>query len=435
MRIEGPLAGESKPSSTEFFPSQPITDDQAETLIERFAKRAWRYSHADEGFPSPRSAIELFRGERSEGVTRLDALHLSFQAILCSPRFLYHRSTNGPMSQRELAGRLSFFLWGMPPDEELLSVAALGRLAEPEELRRQTERLLRDPRRKSFVQAFTDSWLHLKKLGTMLPDRVEHPAYYNERLEDAMLAETRMYFDDALQHDRPVSVFIDSDYTFLNSSLARHYGIEGVTGHRFRRVELDDRNRGGLLGHASVLTASANGIDTSPVVRGMWVMECLLGTPPPSPPPDVEPIEPDIRGTVTIREQLAAHREIATCANCHRRIDPPGFALESFDEIGRFRTHYDTGGWRRKRLAKIDPSGILASGERFRDIRELKLQLKAKTNLVAANLASKLLRQATGRFEDPRDKAELLEMSLANATDPGVRELIHTIVQSESFRR
>ncbi|MFK7820299.1 MAG: DUF1592 domain-containing protein [Planctomycetaceae bacterium] len=264
--------------------------------------------------------------------------------MLCSPEFLYHRTRRGELDNVELANRLSFFLWGTPADDDLLQSASKGELSNPAELRKQTERLLNDPRRERFVNSFTDSWLQLSKLGTMLPDRVEHPAYYNERLEHAMRTETRLFFDDTLKNNAPISTLIESDYTFLNSSLARLYGIKGVKGHEFKKVQLTGRTRGGLLGQATILTASANGIDTSPVVRRMWVMECLLGTPP----PDVEPIEPNIRGTTTIREQLAAHREVATCANCHRRIDPPGFALESFDEIGQFRTHYDSGGWRKK---------------------------------------------------------------------------------------
>lgn len=378
-------------------------------------------------------AVRLYGAEREKGASQLDALQLAYQTILCSPRFLYHRTKHGPLDDIELASRLAYFLWGAPPDAELLQLASAGQLSNSDVLRQQTERLLNDPKRVRFVNAFTDAWLQLEKLGTMLPDRVEHPSYYNERLEQHMRTETRLYFDDAIQHDKHVELLIDSDYSFLNSSLARLYNIEGVVGHEFRKVQLGDRNRGGQLGHASVLTASANGIDTSPVVRGMWVMECLLGTPPPPPPPDVEPIEPDIRGSTTIRERLAAHREVATCASCHRRIDPPGFALESFDEIGQFRTHYDSGGWKKKRLAKIDPSGRLASGESFDDIAGLKSQLAKKIDLVTTNLITKLLTQATGRIDDRQDKAEVL--TLANSQDRGVRQIIHRIIQSDAFRR
>ncbi len=437
VQITGPLAEMKQPVASKFFPQSEASDKNAERLINAFAKRAWRHSSSDVPAESKshtaETAVLLYRAERKAGAPQLDALQLAYQTILCSPRFLYHRTNAGPLSDLELASRLSYFLWGTPPDDELLQLAATRNLAKPSILRQQTERLLNDSRRSRFVESFTNSWLQLHKLGTMLPDRVEHPSYYNERLEQHMRTETRMYFDDAIQHDKPVDLLVDSDYSFLNSSLARLYEIDGVDGHQFRKVNLGDRNRGGLLGQASVLTASANGIDTSPVVRGMWVMECLLGTPPPPPPPDVEPIEPDIRGTTTIREQLAAHREVATCANCHRRIDPPGFALESFDEIGQFRTHYDTGGWKQERLAEIDPSGVLSSGESFADIAELKSHLMQKLDLVSANLISKLIIQATGRIDDPLDKTEVL--TLAGSKDRGVRQIIHRVIQSEAFRR
>jgi hypothetical protein len=431
VQLEGPLPEKEPTIAARFFPAKKLTRAKATALIQTFAKRAWRQSRT-----KPSTAIELYNAERAGGATQNDALALAYQTILASPQFLYHRTRRGTLNDFELANRLSFFLWGEPADEQLLQTASNGKLSNPSELRKQTERLLEDPRRERFVNSFTDSWLQLSKLGTMLPDRVEHPAYYNERLEEAMRTETRMFFDDALKTDAPISVLVDSDYTFLNSSLARLYGIKGVQGHTFRKVTLTDRNRGGLLGQASVLTASANGIDTSPVVRGMWVMECLLGTPPPSAPPDVEPIEPDIRGTTTIREQLAAHREVATCANCHRRIDPPGFALESFDEIGQFRTHYDSGGWRKRQLAKIDPSGSLASGEPFENVNQLKAQLLKKLDLVTANIVSKLLTQATGRINDSQDKATVLAvMSSLKSKQPGIRELIHAVIQSGGFKR
>lgn len=449
VKIDGPLIEEEPPRAARFFPQREIAEASAKRLINAFAQRAWRKSgfaipannpqdsaSADKGREPARLAVQLYSSQRESGMSQLDALQLAYQAILCSPQFLYHRTQHGQLSEIELASRLSFFLWGTPPDRELLELASAGKLSNRQILRQQTERLLNNEKRQNFINAFTDSWLQLKKLGTMLPDRVEHPAYFNERLESAMRTETRMYVDDAIQNNRPVSVFVDSDYTFLNSSLARLYKIKDVRGHEFRKVRLTDRKRGGLLGHASILTASANGIDTSPVVRGMWVMECLLGTPPPPPPPDVEAIEPDIRGTTTIREQLAAHREVATCANCHRRIDPPGFAMEAFDEIGQFRTHYDTGGWKKKQLAKIDPSGQLASGESFRDIAELRSHLVEKVDLVAANFVSRLITQATGRFDDPQDKAEVLALvNLEGNENAGARELIHRVVQSESFRR
>ena len=435
VSIEGPLDEATTPVAHQFFPKDKLERDAAEKLISQFATRAWRRSEPI-GVADTEVFSTLYQRSLSAGEGQLESLQIAYQAILCSPEFLYHRNRTGQLNDTELASRLSFFLWGTAPDNELLGLAAAGELSKATVLRQQTERLLDDPRRKKFIESFLRSWLQLSKLGTMLPDRTEHPVYFNERLEDAMRTETQLYFDDAIQRDAPARVLVDSDYSFINSSLARLYKIEGVSGHEFQKVKLHDRRRGGLLGQASVLTASANGIDTSPVVRGMWVLECLLGTPPPPPPPDIEPIEPDIRGTTTIREQLAAHREVATCKNCHRHIDPPGFALESFDEIGQFRTHYDSGGWRKKKLAAIDPSGELSTGGSFSGIEDLKKVLMGKMDLVESNLVSKLLTQATGRIDDSVDKATVLEiMKSFDGDRPGIRTLIHKVVQSPAFRK
>jgi len=304
-------------------------------------------------------------------------------------------------------------------------------------LRTQTERLLNDERSSRMIVSLTDAWLQLEKLGTMLPSHSEHPRYFNEQLEDSMRAETRAYIADAIERDLGVSVLIDSDYSFLNASLARLYGIDGVQGSHIRHVALSDRRRGGLLGQASILTATANGIDTSPILRGVWVLESLLGTPPSAPPPDIEPLEPDTRGTTTIREQLTAHREVATCAACHNRIDPPGFALESFDEIGQFRESYLLDGAWRRQGPQVDPSGELPSGEAFDDIVQLKTHLMKRIDLVARNLASKLLVHATGRIDDPADKTDVLKLLQNHAEDKdvGIRTLIHAAVQSEAFAR
>lgn len=444
VQLQGPLAadegtGEGHAShkgnqvASRMFPPDEQTKPVVQQRLIEFATRAWRRPASQEEL---RPIIDLYSRQRTGKTPQNDALQVCYQAILCSPPFLYHRTKAGPLDSYELASRLSFFLWSTPPDRKLLELAAADRLTQPDVLRAQTERLLNDPRSDAMIASFTDAWLQLSKLGTMPPDRIEHPGYYNERLEDAMRAESRMYIADAIQHDRDVSVLVDSDYAFVNAPLARLYGIDGVTGHALRRVTLKNRKRGGLLGQASVLTASANGIDTSPVLRGVWVMECLLGTPPSPPPPDVEPLEPDIRGATTIREQLAKHRTVATCNSCHRRIDPAGFALESFDEIGRYRQHYQLPGYSRKKGAKIDPSGQLSSGESFDDVGQLKELLAGKLDLITNNVARKLLVHATGRIDDPSDRADILRaLQTQSSSDIGFRELIHLVVQSEAFGR
>ncbi|MCO8122144.1 DUF1592 domain-containing protein [Stieleria sp. TO1_6] len=448
IELIGPVSRMSpeEKAVAQFFPDKKPFAEDAKNLIGRFARRAFRHPvDPDEVQPF----IDFYNTQALEGVDHIEALKLVYQAVLCSPSFLYHRTREGLLDDHDLATRLSFFLWSEPPDAELRTLAVQGRLRDPEILRQQTDRLLADPRHMEMVRPFVDAWLRLAKLGTMLPDRVEHPEYFNERLEEAMRTETQMFIADMIRRDVGVSALIDSDYSFLNASLARLYGIDGVEGHEFRRVKFNNRVRGGLLGQAAVLTASANGIDTSPVLRGVWVLECLLGTPPSPPPPDIEPIEPDTRGATTIRQQLAKHRDVATCANCHKRIDPPGFALESFDEIGRYRERYLLDGpWKRPGPV-VDPSGELPSGQAFENIISLKQLLLPKLDLVTRNVATNLLTHASGRLDDPSDRADVLKLMQALPPNPsvtaedayrrpygvGLRSLIHAVVQSDAFRR
>lgn len=444
IEISGPVTTMSANEHrvAEFFPDQPPTLRSANQLINQFASRAYRRPTNDEEL----QPIHDFYKQRMQATgDHLDALRLSYQSILCSPSFLYHRTKAGPLDHHEMASRLSFFLWSQPPDEELRRLADQERLLDPKILREQTNRLLDDPRNQKMVASFIDAWLQLGKLGTMPPSRDEHPEYFNERLEEAMRKETQLFVSDMLHRNVGVSVLIDNDYTFLNSSLARLYDIPNVHGHEFRRVPLDTNWRGGLLGQGSVLTATANGIDTSPVLRGVWVLESLLGTPPSPPPPDVEPIEPDTRGAVTIRQQLQQHRDVATCANCHKRIDPPGFALESYDEIGRYREQYLLDGAWKRPGPPVDPSGQLGSGESFDNIVELKRHLMSRLDRVTQNLASSLLTHATGRLDDPADRADMLNLLQSLPKSPathdreahgvGMRTLLHAIVQSEAMRR
>lgn len=444
VQIEGPLPEDKPNAAALLFPRQ-FADHDAEQKIADFASQAYRRSTTES---ERQPIVELYKQQRQQGAAPLDALQVSYQAILCSPAFLYHRTKAGELDDHELASRLSFALWSAPPDQELRNLADSGKLTDARVLYEQTERLLIDSRSEQMIANFTNAWLQLSRLGTMLPDRVEHPGYYNEGLEEAMRTETRMFISDAIKRDLPTSVLVDSDYSFLNSSLARLYGIKGVSGHEFRKVNFSDDNRGGLLGQASVLTASANGIDTSPVLRGVWVMECLLGTPPSPPPPDIEPLEPDIRGATTIREQLAKHRTVATCNQCHRRIDPPGFALESFDPVGRFRKNYKLPGYTSKPGPAIDPSGRLSSGEEFANVKQLKAQFLKRLELVTNNFATKFMVHATGRIDDPQDKTDTLQAiqqlkatrlneKLPNDVSDGLglRRLIHAVIQSPAFRR
>jgi hypothetical protein len=416
---------------------ETFTDRQAINSIRSFAKLAARRP-LNEKQIAP--ILTLYQSARKSSSVN-EAARLAYKSILCSPFFIYHRNRNGKLDQFELASRLSYFLTNAPPDNELQQLAQENKL-DASAIREQTNRLLNHESNRRFVESFADAWLKLSKLGTMLPDFHEHPDYYNERLESAMREETVLFLQDAIKQNRPTSWLVDADQTFLNAPLARLYGIEGVDHldlrpHKFSK--LHQLTRGGLLGQASILTASANGIDTSPVIRGIWVLECILGTPPSSPPPDVEPLEPDTRGATTIREQLSKHRDVASCRHCHRRIDPLGFALESFDEIGRFRSNYVVG---KKKKSKIETAGTLPSGEKFSHIAELKKILATKANLLDRNLVSKLLIHATGRIHNPDDAADVLAICRPNSKNEsnhknpnGMRELIHRLIASDAFHR
>ena len=264
----------------------------------------------------------------------VDALRVGLVAILCSPEFLLREEPSAaeaggepPMiSDEAFASRLSYFLWSSMPDDELLALAAEGRLSGSDVVRGQVERLLRDPKSQRFVENFTGQWLALRNIDFTEPDAKLYPEF-DEMLRHAIVVETVRFFREVLDHDRPLLEFVDSDWTFLNERLAKHYGIDGVAGQNLRRVPLPPGSvRGGVLTQASVLKVTANGTSTSPVVRGAWVLENILGQPSPPPPPNIAAIEPDIRGAGTVREQLAKHRDVESCALCDSRIDPPGFA-------------------------------------------------------------------------------------------------------------
>lgn len=402
--------------------------------LEKFLSRAFRR-------PPMKSEIaryEAFYQSRLQaGETQASAFLTTCKAILCSPNFIYIE-TPPPADANDdkafrLASRLSYFLWSSMPDDGLLQAAADGTLQDPNVLLAQTRRMLEDSKAEAFTVNFTNSWLHLNELGSMPPDPQKFAGYYDRQLEPLMRRETQLFFAEVLRKNLSIDHFIDSDFTFANRYLAAHYGLPMIAGDEFRRVALPEQSlRGGLLGHASVLTATSNGIETSPVTRGIWVLENILGTPPPPPPPDVEPLEPDIRGATTIREQLAKHRNVATCAECHRKIDPIGFALESFDPIGSVRHHYHNSDG--EPINKLDTTGTLPSGEPFADIVELKQLLLKQKNKVAKCLTQKMLTYALGRelgFQD-RPAVESIVDELAERGN-GLSDLVEIVVTSDKF--
>ena len=396
----------------------------AETIhqqLELFAEKAFRRPPV-EGEVEP--IQELVAESLKAGVDPLEAFQLGCQAILCAPGFLYLNLGEGPLEEIALASRLSYFLWSSPPDEMLLNLAVHKNLKA--ELPEQVTRMLADPRSDRFVHHFVRRWLDLDNIGEM-PPSAEFLEYYRDNLQVAMRQETEMFFRHVLDTNQNVQDFLDADYSFLNRELALHYGIEGVQGNGLQKVSLQGSRRGGLIGHGTFLTASANGVDTSPVVRGIYVLEKVLGYSPPPPPPDVPLIEPDIRGAVSIRDQLLKHRNVATCAECHRKIDPLGFALENYDAIGGWRDEYDG-------KVSIDSSGKLPDGDSFETPAEFQDALLRRKDQFTRCITEKLLAYALGRELEVSDRPVIDEIvQEISSPGKGLRDLIQEIVTSRSF--
>jgi hypothetical protein len=427
------------PESFEVVSSQPMVD--ADRILRDFARRAFRRNVNDADI---QPFLARVKSKLDQDYSFEQAMRVGLKGILVSPDFLFLREQGPKLDDFALASRLSYFLWSSMPDEELFQLAASKRLYEPDVLRGQVERLLSDPRAKAFNTNFTGQWLSLRAIDATLPDGTLYPEY-DDILKTSMLKETSMFFDEVLKNDLPLTHFVSSDFSFLNARLAKHYGIPGIEGMEMRKVTLpSDSHRGGLLTMGSVLKVTANGTTTSPIIRGSWVLERILGTPPPKPPLDVEAIEPDIRGATTIREQLAKHRDVESCASCHRKIDPPGFALESFDVIGGWRDHYRATGaprevnGRRVRFwngPAVDPADTLPDGRSFRNIDEYKKLILEDKDQLARNLTEKLLAYGTGAEPSYADKPQI-ESIVDRLRDKnyGFKTLIHEIVQSPLFQ-
>jgi len=395
--------------------------------------------------------IKLFHKAQETGANFTDSVLTAYEGMLCSPAFLTLEEKPGPLEDHALATRLSYFLWNSEPDDTLRALADQGKLRDPKVLSAQTDRMLADPRAQQFTDAFLDYWLDLRKTNDNSPDETLYPDYYlDDYLVESSVSETRAFFSELLRNDLPARNLVASDFVMVNDRLANLYGLSGVTGAQIRRVELPkDSVRGGLLTQASVLKVTANGTTTSPVLRGVWINERILGQAVPPPPPGVPAVEPDIRGAATIREQLAKHRTQATCSSCHSKIDPAGFALENFDVFGGWRDRYRAlgEGERVPGFGKngqpfifhpaqpVDPSGVLTDGRKFNDVRDLKRLLLQDERQIARNLVRQLVTYSTGapvRFGD-RPKVEAI-LDHAQAGGYGVKSLIHGIVDSELFR-
>lgn len=419
-------------SVTSVTSTEPAAD--IARLIVDFAGRAFR---RPVDLTAVQPYIAIAQQALDTGANLQQALRAGYRAVLCSPRFMHFVESPGQLDDYALASRLSYFLWSSPPDQELQNLAATGQLQKSEVLRTQTERMLNDPRGRQFVKDFAREWLDLSQIDFTEPDRRLYPGF-DVIVQQSMLDETHQYLQDMLDSDASVARIIDSDFTFLNSRLADYYGIEGVTGDEMTKVALKPEDpRGGLLTQGSILKVTANGTTTSPVLRGVWISERLLGVEVPPPPENVPAIEPDIRGAKTIREMLAKHKESANCASCHRKVDPPGFALENFDPSGRWRDQYLTvAKGRRGKGLPIDASFELPDGQAFRDVHGFKKLMLAQRKALAENVVHKLLAYGTGascEFAD-REAVEAIVDS-CESSDYGFRSLLTAVVQSELFRK
>jgi hypothetical protein len=370
-------------------------------------------------------------------------------SLLTSPDFLCRIEEPGPLDDFALATRLSYFLWNSCPDEPLLAAARSGRIREPEGLREQTERMLDDPRASRFVQGFTDQWLGLWGIDSTTPDKDIYPGY-EELLRHSSLEETRGTFARMLEKDASVRDFVAPRWALLNERLADHYGIPGVQGAAQREVPLPpDSPYGGILTQSATMKVTANGTVTSPVKRGVWVAERLLGVEIPKPPANIEPISPDTRGATTLREQLALHSQQASCAACHAKFDGYGFALEGFDVTGRYRERYRVldhdvatlppqerrGRQLWKEGLPVDAVGATPDGKTFDDIRDLRTILAADPAQLARGITRHLLTYATGAAATPVDDPAIEAIvKSAAASHYGLRTIVHAVVQSDAFR-
>jgi len=398
--------------------------------------------------PDAAPYLALFEAEFTQSQDYLVAIRTAAIAALCAPEFLYLQEPAGRLDDFALASRLSYFLTRTAPDAELLQLAAAKQLTQPKILRAQTERLLSGAGLDRFVSDFTDGWLNLREIDFTTPDKQLYPEF-DELLLDSMLRETRAFIRQLITGNLSLANLIDSDFALLNARLARHYGIPGVSGLAMQKVQLPpDSRRGGILTQGSVLKVSANGTSTSPVIRGVWVLERILGTTPSPPPPGTPGVEPDIRGASTVREILEKHRTMESCNGCHRQIDPPGFALESYDVIGGWRDRFRSlgeGPWvdlkvegrkvRYKLGPPVDAAGELPNGAAFKDFAGFQKLLLASQDRVAKCVTEKLLTFATGRGMGFSDRIGITRIATASkARQHALRELIHDVVQSEIFR-
>jgi hypothetical protein len=437
---QGPAPNYNYRDRVEVVSKDPEAD--AQRILLDFTRRAFRRAVTPDDV---KPFVALVKNKLSGKHTFEQAMRAAFMAVMVSPEFLFLRERPGRLDDFAIASRLSYFLWSTMPDEELLTLAEQHKLGDAKILHQQVERLLKHPKAAAFTENFLGQWLALRDIDFTEPSHLLYPEF-DHMLKVSMIRETELFFEEVLKNDLSLTKFVSSDFTMLNGRLAKHYGISGPEGWEFRKVTLPkESHRGGLLTMASVLKVTANGTTTSPVMRGAWVLDRILGTPPSPPPEGVSALEPDTRGATTIREQLAKHRQVPSCATCHTKIDPPGFALESFDVIGGWRDNYRvTGNGKEVKVdgrrmpyhegKKVDPSDVLPDGRKFANIDEFKqLLLKDKDQLARA-LTEKLAVYATGARASTIDKKEIEAILMkVREKDYGFRTLVHEVVGSKLF--
>jgi hypothetical protein len=438
IEVEGPFNPVSRPDPESvklLLVARPAGPAEklaaAEKVLTNFARRAYRRPVKPE---EAQRLLRLFEVADSQGEPFEKAVRLPMKAVLCSPHFLFRieEDPKDPNAVRtlndfEFATRLSYFLWSSMPDEDLFRLAEAGTLRKPEVLESQVRRMLRDPKARALSENFAGQWLQLRSLATLAPDKGYFPNW-DDDLGQAMAREAELFFEHVVREDRSVLEFLDADYTFANERLARHYGIPGVRGAEFRQVKLPDGRRGGVVTMASTLTVTSNPTRTSPVKRGKWILENILGTPPPPPAPDVPELPPTGQLKGTLRQQMEQHRENPSCASCHAKLDPLGFGLENFDGIGGWRTADNK--------QPIDASGELPDGSKFDGPAELRKVLLGKADQFRRCFAEKLLTFGLGRGLEYYDKCAVDEIvKKAAGGQDRFSAVVLAIVESDPFQK
>lgn len=454
LEVEGPLQEQWPPASYQAvfgdLPFQVNAEKQvvavstqpredARRLLTTLGRRVWQDAELNEARIEP--FLSIFERAQELDHSFTDSLIAAVAALFSSPPFLYFDYSAGPLSERQYRERLAYFLWNGPPDE-------IDESQNEVDGGERVKQMLADPRMDRFVAAFLDYWLDLRDLNANTPDAALYPDYYlDELLTESSLLETRAFFRELIDRNLPARYLVDSDFVMVNERLAEHYGLRNVSGVQIRRVALPVGSpRGGLLTQASILRVTANGTSTSPVVRGAWIMDRILGVDIPAPPSGVSAVEPDTRGATTIREQLELHRADSSCKACHFRFDPPGLALESFDVAGGWRDRYRALGelgepvegfgknghaFEFKLALPVDSSGVLRNGDEFENIRDMKRLLLSDQRQVARNLLQRLVVFATGAPVTFADRYEIeCMLDRAAVSQYGVRSLIEEVANS-----